>query len=84
VAAADTTRAIPYAGLPLTDRAGAVTDRYTKAIEQLGSDELDVCVGGIYALERVGSDSPQGSSDGDGSPGRVRPRELPGAAAAAD
>jgi hypothetical protein len=26
-----------------------VTDRYTKAIEQLGSDKLDVRIGGIYA-----------------------------------
>jgi uncharacterized protein YjbI with pentapeptide repeats len=32
---------------------GRVTDRYTKAIEQLGSDKLDVRIGGIYALERV-------------------------------
>ena len=34
-------------------REGQVTDRYTKAIEQLGSDKLDVRIGGIYALERV-------------------------------
>ena len=32
---------------------GQVTDRYTKAIDQLGSDKLDVRIGGIYALERV-------------------------------
>ena len=36
---------------------GQVTDRFTKAIEQLGSDKLDVRIGGIYALERVASDS---------------------------
>ena len=36
---------------------GQVTDRYTKAIEQLGSDNLDVRTGGIYALERVARDS---------------------------
>ena len=36
---------------------GQVTDRYTKAIEQLGSEKLDVRIGGIYALERVASDS---------------------------
>ena len=35
-----------------------MTDRYTKAIEQLGSDKLDVRIGGIYALERVARDSP--------------------------
>jgi hypothetical protein len=38
-------------------REGQVTDRYTKAIEQLGSDKLDVRIGGIYALERVTRDS---------------------------
>jgi hypothetical protein len=36
---------------------GQVNDRYTKAIEQLGSDKLDVRIGGIYALERVARDS---------------------------
>jgi hypothetical protein len=36
---------------------GQVTDRYTKAIEQLGSDKLSVRIGGIYALERVVRDS---------------------------
>jgi hypothetical protein len=36
---------------------GQVTDRYGKAIEQLGSDKLDVRIGGIYALERVARDS---------------------------
>ena len=34
-----------------------MTDRYTKAIEQLGSNKLDVRIGGIYALERVARDS---------------------------
>jgi uncharacterized protein YjbI with pentapeptide repeats len=38
-------------------REGQVTDRYTKAIEQLGSDKLDIRIGGIYALERVALDS---------------------------
>jgi hypothetical protein len=36
---------------------GQVTDRYTKAVEQLGSDKLDVRIGAIYALERVARDS---------------------------
>src|SRR5271166_1115774 len=44
--------------LELTEQ-GQVTDRYTKAIEQLGSDKLDVRIGGIYALERVARDSPR-------------------------
>ena len=34
-----------------------MTDRFAKAIEQLGSDKLDVRIGGIYALERVARDS---------------------------
>ena len=36
---------------------GQVTDRYTRAIEQLGSDKPDVRIGGIYALERIARDS---------------------------
>ena len=41
----------------ILSREGQVTDRYTKAIEQLGSDKLDVRIGGIYALERIARDS---------------------------
>ena len=41
----------------ILSREGHVTDRYTKAIEQLGSRELDVRIGGIYALERIARDS---------------------------
>ena len=36
---------------------GQLTDRYTKAIDQLGSEEVDVRIGGIYALERIAADS---------------------------
>ena len=39
-------------------RDGQVTDRYAKAIEQLGSEKLDVRIGGICALERIARDSP--------------------------
>lgn len=42
--------------LELTEQ-GQVTDRYTKAIEQLGSDTLDIRIGGIYGLERIARDS---------------------------
>jgi Pentapeptide repeats (9 copies) len=38
---------------------GQVADRFTKAIDQLGSDKPDVRIGGIYALERVARDSRQ-------------------------
>jgi uncharacterized protein YjbI with pentapeptide repeats len=41
---------------------GQVTDRYTKAIEQLGSRTVDVTIGGIYALERIANDSPRDHS----------------------
>ncbi|MFE6922837.1 pentapeptide repeat-containing protein [Nocardia sp. NPDC057663] len=37
---------------------GQVTDRFTKAVEQLGSDKPDVRLGGIYSLERLAQDSP--------------------------
>ncbi len=39
------------------NRAGQITDRFTKAIEQLGHEQLDVRLGGIYALERIAKDS---------------------------
>jgi uncharacterized protein YjbI with pentapeptide repeats len=42
--------------IELTEQ-GQVTDRYTRAIEQLGSDKLDIRIGGTYALERVARDS---------------------------
>lgn len=40
-------------------REGHVTDRYSKAVGQLGDDSSPVRVGGVYALERIGNDSPQ-------------------------
>jgi hypothetical protein len=36
---------------------GQITERFTKAIEQLGSDKLAMRVGAIYALERIAKDS---------------------------
>ena len=41
----------------MLSREGQVTDRYTKAIEQLGSGNVDVRIGGIYSLERLARDS---------------------------
>lgn len=38
-------------------RAGQLADRYTRAIDQLGSATVDVTIGGIYALERIARDS---------------------------
>jgi hypothetical protein len=40
------------------NRAGQVTDRYTRAIDQIGAAALETRIGGIYALERIGRDSP--------------------------
>ncbi|MEU7857850.1 hypothetical protein [Nonomuraea sp. NPDC049141] len=43
--------------LELTEQ-GQVTDRYTKAIQQLGDvNNLHIRIGGIYALERIARDS---------------------------
>ncbi|MFF4624170.1 pentapeptide repeat-containing protein [Nonomuraea jabiensis] len=42
-----------------TAQEGQITDRYTKAVEQLGSDKQDVRLGGIYALQRLAYDSPR-------------------------
>jgi hypothetical protein len=39
-------------------REGQITDRFTHAIDQLGSENLDVRLGGIYALERIAKNSP--------------------------
>ena len=36
---------------------GQVTERYTRAVDQIGSGGLEVRIGGIYALERIGRDS---------------------------
>ncbi|TXK43877.1 pentapeptide repeat-containing protein [Nonomuraea sp. C10] len=42
-----------------TTQEGQITDRYTKAVEQLGSTKSDVRLGGIYALQRLAADSPR-------------------------
>jgi hypothetical protein len=36
---------------------GQITERFTRAIEQLGNDQMEVRLGGIYALERIARDS---------------------------
>jgi uncharacterized protein YjbI with pentapeptide repeats len=38
---------------------GQITDRFTRAVDQLGGDDLTVRLGGIYALERIALDSPR-------------------------
>jgi hypothetical protein len=39
-------------------REGQITERFTRAVDQLGSDNLDVRLGGIHALGRIAKDSP--------------------------
>ena len=36
---------------------GQITERFTKAIEQLGDEKMAIRLGGIYALERIAKDS---------------------------
>jgi hypothetical protein len=38
-------------------REGQVTERFTRAVDQLGSEHLDVRLGALYALERIARDS---------------------------
>lgn len=39
-------------------RRGQVTDRFTKALERLGSDQMYVRIGGVLALEQIVQDAP--------------------------
>jgi hypothetical protein len=39
-------------------REGHITDRLSRAIDQIGSSNLDVRLGGLYALERIAKNSP--------------------------
>jgi uncharacterized protein YjbI with pentapeptide repeats len=36
---------------------GQITERFTRSVDQLGNAQLDVRLGGIYALERIARDS---------------------------
>jgi len=39
------------------NREGQITERFTRAVDQVGSENVDVRIGGIYALERVARNS---------------------------
>ncbi len=41
----------------VTEQEGQITDRFKSAVDQLGSDKMQVRLGGIYALERISRDS---------------------------
>jgi uncharacterized protein YjbI with pentapeptide repeats len=55
--------AVVAVGLSLTwrqirvNQEGQITERFNKAIDHLGSDKLDLRLGGIYALERIARNS---------------------------
>jgi hypothetical protein len=55
--------AVVFAGLYLTwrtfdlNRQGQVTERFTRAVDQLGDEKIEVRTGGIFALERIAWDS---------------------------
>jgi hypothetical protein len=55
--------AVVAVGLSLTwrqirvNQEGQITERFNKAIDHLGSDKVDVRLGGIYALERIAKNS---------------------------
>jgi Pentapeptide repeats (8 copies) len=40
------------------NREGQITERFARAVDQLGSSAPDVRLGGIYTLERIAKDSP--------------------------
>ncbi|MFI7449738.1 pentapeptide repeat-containing protein [Nonomuraea sp. NPDC049714] len=42
-----------------TTQEGQITDRYIRAVEQLGSKTIDVRFGAIHALDRLAQDSPR-------------------------
>jgi hypothetical protein len=37
----------------ITAREGQITERFTRAIDQLGNPSIEIRLGGIYALERI-------------------------------
>jgi hypothetical protein len=41
------------------NRQGQITERFTRAIDQLGHETIDIRLGGIYALERIADESAQ-------------------------
>lgn len=41
------------------NRDGQITERFSRAIEHLGNDNVDIRIGGLYALERIAKNSPE-------------------------
>ena len=40
-----------------TAREGQITERFTRAVNQLGNEKMEIRLGGIYALERIANES---------------------------
>jgi Uncharacterized low-complexity proteins len=40
-----------------TAREGQITERFTRAIDQLGNKKMEIRIGGMYALERIANES---------------------------
>ena len=51
------------------DRARRITDTFSKAVEQLANDKVEVRVGGIYTLERLAGEALDGQQAKDGPAG---------------
>jgi hypothetical protein len=41
----------------ITARDGQITERFTRAVDQLGNEKIEIILGGIYALERISNES---------------------------
>jgi Pentapeptide repeats (8 copies) len=41
------------------DRRRRITESFSKAAEMLGNDKIEVCLGGIYTMERISQESPE-------------------------
>jgi hypothetical protein len=41
----------------ITARESQITERFTRAIDQLGNEKMEIRLGGIYALERISTES---------------------------
>jgi hypothetical protein len=41
----------------ITARDGQITERFTRAVDQLGNEKMEIRLGGIYALERISRES---------------------------
>ncbi|MBT2391455.1 pentapeptide repeat-containing protein [Streptomyces sp. ISL-1] len=65
-------------------RRGQVTDRFTKALERLGSEQIYVRIGGILALEQIVQDAPEQATDAAHVLGHFLRAQAPAALPASD